>query len=60
MKTCNCCHAPVAITLASRVRPMIYPHCYLLIWECACQNTLSLVIWEAPDDEADAEEMETA
>jgi len=39
---------------------MIYPHCYLLIWECACQNTLSLVIWEAPDDEADAEEMEAA
>ncbi|HTJ17774.1 MAG TPA: hypothetical protein VL494_13435 [Steroidobacteraceae bacterium] len=51
MKTCNCCSRPVAITSASRVRPMINPFMYALLWECACQNTLSCVLWEEVDEE---------
>lgn len=51
MKLCNVCSRPVAITPASRVRPMIYPHCYLLLFECECQNTLSVVIWESPEED---------
>lgn len=55
MKLCKCCGRPVAITPASRVRPMITTHLYALLFECFCQNTLCVVIWEAPEDEESAE-----
>jgi hypothetical protein len=63
MRCCNRCKRPVAITEASRFRTHVYatdlgPFMYLGLWECRCQNTLSVVLWQ--DEEcslAEAEEI---
>jgi hypothetical protein len=61
---CNCCARPVAITEASRFRTVVYrdprsdaPYLYLAMFECLCQNTLAVVLWE---DEATALESHEA
>jgi hypothetical protein len=61
MRRCNCCQRLVEITERSRFRTQLYADeetgavfMYLAMWECACQNTLSAVLWQ--DEECAAEE----
>jgi hypothetical protein len=58
---CNCCARPVEITEASRLRTVVYadphtkaPYLYLALFECPCQNTLSVVLWEDEQSALDA------
>lgn len=70
MRRCNCCQRLVEITEASRFRTVLYgahlpggAFMYLGMWECRCQNTMSVVLWqdeqccldEAAEIEAEAE-----
>lgn len=58
---CNCCARPVDATApGARFRTVVYadkdgtPFMYLAQWECRCQNTLSVVLWQ--DEECSLEE----
>lgn len=62
MRVCSCCGRGVDLTEASRPRSVVYadsldapPFMYLLIFECRCQNTMSLVLWQ--NEECTAEEL---
>jgi hypothetical protein len=61
MRECSCCRRLVSITERSRFRSVVYadpdtdvPYLYAALFECSCQNTLSIVLWQ--DEELAAEE----
>lgn len=49
MRHCTCCKLPAAPNATSR--PMVWPHCYYLLWECSgCQSTLAVTMWESEEE----------
>lgn len=59
MRACSCCGKPVTITEQSRFRTVVYedngePCIYLGMFECSCQSTLSVVLWQ--DEQASLDE----